>query len=678
MYCPNCGNRLPDGARFCAHCGAKLTGPEPAARPAGAPDWRETEPVQQAYGNPQGAAQQAYGQPYGSQQQFAANGVVQRPVGAAPQTGAQPEKKKSKLPLILGLIAGLAALVLVFVFVLLPLMRGDDGEAGTQAAGETTKTPEGGDTQDDDEEPNSGYYSMWGAVAHYRGYTYFVADGHDNDCSVNGESASESIWRISDDADAKPEKIYTTPANIEAGTVQSTLFFLAPHNGRIWFYQSEHDKAAFRWISPDGSEQGTVAPPDGFSQTVVRIAYYDDGRYFCRMAEQRPDGEWTFAFMVLDLATETWQPFDASFIRDGKEMDGASGIYVNQDGELAYVLGYVHGYVYFVRGTFAQGDDAPKMEQGLCRARYGSDAVEEVGAMQVGDGEGLELSFVYATEQAFYFVPDDDMDGAFEEGALYAILFADGSTKKILGAEDGFESRDFPSLCIAESEIWYLTDDALYRCDPDGENRQVTGDPSSGSKYAPVICGDWIFYSFSDHPKYARIAKTGRIFPAGPLVDQDFSYPDEQQEGEWKYREYPAYVEICGYTGGETELALPAELAGKPVRTVGSWSEDGFAGVKVLKLPESVTAVNYLYVPGLERIELPAKLELFNHRSFAYTFRTDTELTVVYPGTKEQWDALCAYSEELNDMEGIDAGYGETTYRILCSDAEETLVPGQE
>ncbi|MBM6676605.1 zinc-ribbon domain-containing protein [Olsenella uli] len=49
MFCPRCGSRLPDGAKFCASCGARLgeksAGPAPAPAPAPQPRKRRRAPV---------------------------------------------------------------------------------------------------------------------------------------------------------------------------------------------------------------------------------------------------------------------------------------------------------------------------------------------------------------------------------------------------------------------------------------------------------------------------------------------------------------------------------------------------------------------------------------------------------------------------------------------------------
>lgn len=90
-FCTNCGTKVEDGVKFCPECGTQLMGTAPAQPAAPA----QPEPPVQA----QEPAQQA----------------------APVQQSAQPPKKKSKLPLILG-IAAAAAVVVVGVLIAVVLL----------------------------------------------------------------------------------------------------------------------------------------------------------------------------------------------------------------------------------------------------------------------------------------------------------------------------------------------------------------------------------------------------------------------------------------------------------------------------------------------------------------------------------------------------------------------------
>lgn len=94
MFCPKCGTKNDDGARFCANCGA------PLARPAA-----------QAQGGPAAPAAGMAGQ------QAAPYAAHQSPYSVPPMA---VKPKVNRLPLIGGIAAAAVAIILVVVFVVLP------------------------------------------------------------------------------------------------------------------------------------------------------------------------------------------------------------------------------------------------------------------------------------------------------------------------------------------------------------------------------------------------------------------------------------------------------------------------------------------------------------------------------------------------------------------------------
>ena len=108
MFCPKCGTKNEDDARFCASCGAPLednTVQAPAAEQMTAP--QAPESTQEAAQQPQMTAQQP--QMTGQQPQMTA----QQPQVQAPAAPKQPMSAKQRKSIITG--AAVAALVIIFI-----------------------------------------------------------------------------------------------------------------------------------------------------------------------------------------------------------------------------------------------------------------------------------------------------------------------------------------------------------------------------------------------------------------------------------------------------------------------------------------------------------------------------------------------------------------------------------
>lgn len=166
MICPNCGQEIPDGSKFCTYCGASLmanqaapSSPDTAVNPVNpvseensatvenqqmqastqetpaqetpaqeAPTqefngaFNAQQPGQDAYQTSQQTAYQTYQQPaqgaYTSYQPQGSNQTMN--YGQNPYTQMQPaQKKKTKTPLIIGIVAAVAAVV-ILAAVLIP------------------------------------------------------------------------------------------------------------------------------------------------------------------------------------------------------------------------------------------------------------------------------------------------------------------------------------------------------------------------------------------------------------------------------------------------------------------------------------------------------------------------------------------------------------------------------
>lgn len=108
MFCLQCGKEISDNSTVCQFCGAvqpqSQQAPQPAPQPA---------PQQAPYGAPQQA-------PYGAPQQAPYGVPQQAPYGAPQQqfppiVPPTPPKKKSKAPMIIGIVVGIIVLLAIVI-----------------------------------------------------------------------------------------------------------------------------------------------------------------------------------------------------------------------------------------------------------------------------------------------------------------------------------------------------------------------------------------------------------------------------------------------------------------------------------------------------------------------------------------------------------------------------------
>ena len=123
MFCNNCGTRLPDNATFCGACGSpvvRLGEDEPSAASSPAPAQAGV-----AQAGASGAAAPA---------QAAAPAA---PTAAQAMPGAEAQgKRRSPLPLVAGILVGVAALAALVVFVIMPAL----GRSGSSPNANGTNT----------------------------------------------------------------------------------------------------------------------------------------------------------------------------------------------------------------------------------------------------------------------------------------------------------------------------------------------------------------------------------------------------------------------------------------------------------------------------------------------------------------------------------------------------------
>lgn len=146
MFCTNCGSDIEDGSKFCIKCGAPVedTAPAPApaqaAAPSPAPQGAPAAGPGRVKGN---TAPFAPVQPPASDHQnvrdlFSNDGFAPAPQ-PVPAYGApaQAPKKKSSLPIFIG-IAGVVIVILIVVIMALAMTGGDESSSSSSSSSSST------------------------------------------------------------------------------------------------------------------------------------------------------------------------------------------------------------------------------------------------------------------------------------------------------------------------------------------------------------------------------------------------------------------------------------------------------------------------------------------------------------------------------------------------------------
>ena len=519
------------------------------------------------------------------------------------------------------------------------------GAASTAPAADTSTTPLLTQV------PTSNYVSSRGSVTYLDGYTYFVAGGSNNDCTYNGSAESSAIWRIADASEAQPELVYEVPAEIVYGVDQDTLNCLYAAGDRVAFADASRGQVALRWVSLDGTQSGTY----DVDVTYLRDATAFDGKLLLTtIRELNPD-----------------DPADQELLSQGPVeikrivVDVATGevgqlVIPAIEGKPYQVVTMGDGYVYLVKYDI----DAQATVNGLYRARIDGTDIEEVASLDAEHlMESVRYGFSYATADGLYYIDD-------ETGELMGIDAATGTTQVILGRDSGFEYVDgWPNLCFAGNEIYFFVGADLYVCATDGSNvRPLIQDPNPDFvKGWMAVCDGWVYYGEYgiNSTFFHRVATDGRIFPASPIVSENRDF-EEQQEGDWTYIAYPKFACVTGYLGVESSVTVPSEIAGLPVlRVTGEWANRSWPNVTDLVIPEGVRALGYFETDHSMTLYLPSSLEIFTSGSLVSTFGTDTQVTVEYAGTMEQWAALCEFRTSM--YEGIPENWARNVI-VNCTD----------
>ena len=145
MFCKKCGTQLNDNANFCAVCGTPVGDNLNQAQPAqqadpfaqAQPVVQQAEPFAQAQPVVQQADPFAQAQPAQQADPFAQVQPAAQQAEPAQQWNPTMKPKKSKTPLILGLVGAALAVVIILVVVLLFACGGGKGADSPQEAVDT-------------------------------------------------------------------------------------------------------------------------------------------------------------------------------------------------------------------------------------------------------------------------------------------------------------------------------------------------------------------------------------------------------------------------------------------------------------------------------------------------------------------------------------------------------------
>ncbi len=90
---------------------------------------------------------------------------------------------------------------------------------------------------------------------------------------------------------------------------------------------------------------------------------------------------------------------------------------------------------------------------------------------------------------------------------------------------------------------------------------------------------------------------------------------------QFEYELYKEYVKVISYLAEETEVTIPSEIDGKPVRVIGSLCFHQTADVTTVIIPDSVTEIEgsaFYYADALVSIVIPDSVERIGSRAFAW------------------------------------------------------------
>ena len=97
--------------------------------------------------------------------------------------------------------------------------------------------------------------------------------------------------------------------------------------------------------------------------------------------------------------------------------------------------------------------------------------------------------------------------------------------------------------------------------------------------------------------------------------------PDYSTEGGWKYLVSEGSAVIMGYTGIDTEIAIPSELGGYPVRSVGDSAFYNHSNLKKVTFPDGIESIGdsaFSWCTSLKDITIPESVTTIGDSAFSW------------------------------------------------------------
>ncbi len=499
---------------------------------------------------------------------------------------------------------------------------------------------------------NSNLISTGGFFAYQDGYVYFATDystglsSYRNDGRETGSPYSSDFWRVAETAGAETELLVSRPAPvIDGGVILSGGFYMVSSGDSIYMIRDlpMADQRIHDFISRLDISSGTV---ENIAELSSFLLQDGDQIYFyfeSRNAAERNNRGWK----ILDMQTgglSSWTPegtIDASGRRKAlvPNTRGYYSIFNGNDFLWQYVLDIEDGYLYY-----SNKDKDTEIVSIWRKLAAGGE-----GEIIVPDASGFSEIEVFFVQGDMIFVADENSLSCWD---IQTKMFIDTIPINHIVMDEPYYRFN-----VADGQVYYLRENGLYRKTPgmDNETLLVSGDMEHMTALA---LGDQYFYMVR---KYGLVNSVWRIpFTASSLDEAEVLYQNqderlsEQEENGWKFYEYENSVVISDYTGNETYAAVPAQIHGKPVISVGLTSYNPDRSLLALSVPEGVLHLGKLCSNSLVNISLPSSLIRLYDWGYPGVFQSAEGCVIQYAGTREEWQALddaswSEYFENPND-----------------------------